>query len=89
MVVEVCTLILSIWDPLFLGDIFSMGSSFPVFYAVNSVSFWMERVYQCIAAYCGSSVQEWVERGRPGAGLLLVVVGEGRRACGGGDLHCL
>lgn len=77
VVVEVCALILSIWDPLFLGDIFSTGSSFPVFYPVNNESFWVERVYQYIAAHCASSVQGWMESGRPEAG-LLVVVGEGR-----------
>ena len=86
--VEVCALILSIWDPLFLGDIFSTDSSFPVFYPVNNESFWVERVYQYIAAHCASSVQGWIESGRPEAG-LLVVVGEGRRACGSADFHCV
>lgn len=67
---------------------FSTGSSFPVFYPVKNVSFWVERIYQYIAAYRGSSVQEWVESGRPEAG-LLVVVGEGRKACRSADFHCV
>lgn len=45
------------------------------------MSFWVERVYRYIAAYYGSLMQEWVETERPEAG-LLVVVGEGRKACG-------
>lgn len=69
--VEVSALVVSILDPGFPEDFFSMDWCFPVFYPAHSV-LWVERVHQDIEAYWGSSVQVWVESGRPESGVFVV-----------------